>query len=54
MINGLGAHIDIWQPLARELSRTRRLIMFDSPGCGKSSPRGPLRMRGMATLVVTT
>lgn len=52
MINGVGAHVEMWQPLADELSKTRCLIMFDAPGCGRTPAlRRPLRMRGVADLV---
>lgn len=53
MINGLGAHIDTWAPLTRELARTRRLIQFDAPGAGQSPPLPrPMRMSGLAGIVV--
>jgi pimeloyl-ACP methyl ester carboxylesterase len=53
MINGIGGHVAMWQPLAAELSQTHQLVMFDAPGCGKSPPlRTPLRMPGLARLVV--
>lgn len=53
MINGLGAHVDMWEPLARELSQTRRLVLFDAPGVGMSPPLPkPMRMSGLAGLVV--
>jgi poly(3-hydroxyalkanoate) depolymerase len=53
MVNGIGAHIDMWEPLAVELSRTRRLVLFDAPGVGKSlAPARPMRMSGISELVV--
>ena len=53
LINGIGGHLGMWEPLAQELEPTRRLILFDAPGAGLSEalPR-PLRMAGLATLVV--
>jgi poly(3-hydroxyalkanoate) depolymerase len=53
MINGLGATIETWQPLASRLSATRTVIMFDAPGTGWSPrlPR-PTRMTGLADIVV--
>jgi poly(3-hydroxyalkanoate) depolymerase len=53
MINGIGGHIDMWEPLARELSRTRRLVLFDAPGAGMSAPLSkPMRMQGLAGVVL--
>jgi len=52
LINGLGANLEMWQPLVRELSGARELIAFDLPGTGRSSrPRWPLRMPQLARLV---
>jgi pimeloyl-ACP methyl ester carboxylesterase len=52
MINGIGAHVDMWEPLAKELSQTRRLILFDAPGAGTSPPLPRrLRMSGLARLL---
>ncbi len=36
LINGIGANIEMWRPLARHLPN-RQLIMFDMPGAGASS-----------------
>jgi len=53
MINGIGASIEMWEPLAARLSTGRTLLMFDAPGTGGSAPlRRPLRMRGVARLVL--
>jgi poly(3-hydroxyalkanoate) depolymerase len=52
LINGLGANLEMWQPLVRELSRSRELIAFDLPGTGRSArPRWPLRMPQLARVV---
>lgn len=36
LINGIGAHLDMWAPLERTLPGMR-LIAFDAPGTGRSS-----------------
>jgi pimeloyl-ACP methyl ester carboxylesterase len=41
LINGLGAHTAMWEPLERNLPG-RRLISFDAPGIGNSAPALPL------------
>lgn len=41
LINGLGAHTAMWEPLERNLGG-RRLISFDAPGIGSSAPVWPL------------
>jgi poly(3-hydroxyalkanoate) depolymerase len=52
LINGLGANLEMWQPLVRELAGDRELIAFDLPGTGCSArPRWPLRMPQLARLV---
>lgn len=52
LINGLGANLEMWQPLVRELAGERELIAFDLPGTGRSArPRWPLRMPQLARLV---
>jgi poly(3-hydroxyalkanoate) depolymerase len=52
LINGLGANLEMWQPLVRELAPGRELIAFDLPGTGRSArPRWPLRMPQLARLV---
>lgn len=43
LINGFGANLEVWDPLAR-LLRGRRLISFDAPGIGGSAP-APRRLR---------
>ena len=53
LLNGIGGHVGMWEPLVRELAGTRRLIMFDAPGAGDSADiRRPSRMPGLAALVV--
>ncbi len=53
LLNGIGGHVGMWEPLARELAGTRRLVMFDAPGAGDSVDlRRPSRMPGLAALVV--
>jgi poly(3-hydroxyoctanoate) depolymerase len=52
LINGLGANLEMWQPLVRELAPRHELIGFDLPGTGRSArPRWPLRMPQLARLV---
>ncbi len=51
MINGIGANIEVWQPLAGLLT-SRRLIRFDAPGTGLSPvPDQSYRMRALADVV---
>jgi poly(3-hydroxyalkanoate) depolymerase len=51
LINGMGAHLDMWAPFARVVA-DRELIAFDAPGTGLSQrPRLPLRMHGLAQVV---
>ena len=51
LINGIGANIEMWQPLADQLPN-RQLIMFDMPGTGGSStPLVPRPMYLYARLV---
>jgi poly(3-hydroxyalkanoate) depolymerase len=51
LINGIGAHLDMWGPFAR-VAGERELIAFDAPGCGGSQrPPLPLRMGGLAGVV---
>jgi poly(3-hydroxyalkanoate) depolymerase len=48
LITGIGASIDMWEPLVTRL-RGREMIAFDAPGTGESQrPRRPLRMRELA------
>jgi pimeloyl-ACP methyl ester carboxylesterase len=50
LINGLGAPLEMWAPLGRELSGYE-LIAFDLPGSGMSSTsRLPLGMRTFASI----
>lgn len=51
LLNGLGASIEMWAPLADRLEG-HELIAFDLPGAGETPPaRRPLRMAQLATLV---
>jgi pimeloyl-ACP methyl ester carboxylesterase len=51
LINGFGANLEVWDPLARLLGG-RRLISFDAPGTGASAPTPRrLRMFQLADLV---
>lgn len=48
LINGIGAPIEMWEPLARRLDG-REVITFDLPGSGRSRPPAvPMRMSGFA------
>jgi poly(3-hydroxyalkanoate) depolymerase len=52
LIMGIGAHLDMWGPLERQLDG-RHVIAFDAPGTGGSErPRLPPRMSGLARIVV--
>ena len=51
LVMGIGAHIDMWGPLERQLDG-RHVIAFDAPGTGESGrPRRPPRMSGLARIV---
>ena len=51
LIGGIGANVEMWRPLRRELDGVAT-IAFDAPGTGRSeTPRRPLRMRRLAALV---
>ena len=51
LIQGIGAHLDMWAPLESRLNG-REIITFDAPGAGESTrPTWPLRMDGFATVV---
>jgi poly(3-hydroxyalkanoate) depolymerase len=53
LVMGLGANLDMWQPLIAGLGQ-RELIAFDAPGTGGSAtPRLPMTMARHATLVTT-
>lgn len=53
LINGLGANLEMWQPLVRKLGEERELIAFDLPGAGRSArSRWPLRMPQLADVVI--
>ena len=51
LINGIGANLEVWDPLKRLLSG-RQLISFDAPGTGLSpAPAGRLPMQDLADIV---
>lgn len=51
LLNGLGAPLELWDPLLQALPRPS--IAFDAPGSGGSeAPRLPLSVRGHARLAV--
>jgi poly(3-hydroxyoctanoate) depolymerase len=51
LINGIGANLEVWDPLKRLLAG-RRLISFDAPGTGLSpAPERRLRMEDLADIV---
>lgn len=51
LINGIGAHVDMWRPLERALSGVRT-IAFDAPGTGRSQVTlVPRTMGGLSRLV---
>jgi poly(3-hydroxyoctanoate) depolymerase len=51
LVNGLGANIEMWEPLRRALAG-RRTVAFDAPGTGGSpTPRTPLGLVQLAALV---
>jgi poly(3-hydroxyoctanoate) depolymerase len=51
LVAGIGANVEMWRPLRGALG-PRATIAFDAPGTGRSqTPRRPLRMRGLATVV---
>lgn len=48
LVNGVGANLSIWGPLARRLDG-HQVISFDAPGIGASeAPRSPMRLRKLA------
>jgi pimeloyl-ACP methyl ester carboxylesterase len=50
LINGIGAHIDMWAALEHALPQSR-LIAFDAPGTGRSgTPLMPLGLESLAQL----
>ncbi|CAN5702989.1 poly(3-hydroxyalkanoate) depolymerase [soil metagenome] len=52
LINGIGAPIEMWQVFIEQVD-DRELVLLDLPGCGLSPvPRIPMRMPGIATVVV--
>jgi poly(3-hydroxyalkanoate) depolymerase len=54
MITGIGATMDLLQPLRAELESDHELVAFDAPGVGGSStPRLPLTMAGIARVAIT-
>lgn len=51
LITGIGAHLEMWAPLARHADGLE-LIGFDPPGAGLSQrPHLPMRMGGLAAVV---
>jgi poly(3-hydroxyoctanoate) depolymerase len=51
LLNGIGAHVEMWRPLERALPGVR-LVSFDAPGTGRSSTRTrPYTMGWLAALV---
>ena len=38
LIHGFGSSIETWEPWARSLSASYRVVRFDLPGCGLSEP----------------
>ncbi len=52
LINGLGAHCDLWGEAERVLGRTSHTIVFDCPGTGRSDmPLLPLSIPTLAQMV---
>src|SRR5271165_5233671 len=52
LLTGIGANLEMWRPFER-LVRDREVIALDAPGTGLSDrPRYPLRMWGLAHVVV--
>src|SRR4051794_2425275 len=52
LVNGLGASLEILQPLVEELPPDLPVIRFDAPGAGLSEvPRRPLSLKGVARAV---
>ncbi|SNS15773.1 poly(3-hydroxyalkanoate) depolymerase [Geodermatophilus pulveris] len=53
LVTGLGASLELAEPFERELAaRGRRVVSFDAPGIGGSTPyRRPRRMPGLARTV---
>lgn len=52
MLNGIGGHVGMWEPLVGQLSRNRSLILFDAPGAGGTAPLArPPRMPALARFV---
>lgn len=53
LINGIGASIEMWRPLAVELAPSHRLLMVDAPGSGGSpTPTWPPTMYSLARTLV--
>jgi poly(3-hydroxyalkanoate) depolymerase len=52
LINGIGASLELLQPLVDELDPAIEVIRFDPPGVGGSPPpRGPYRFSGLCRLI---
>jgi poly(3-hydroxyalkanoate) depolymerase len=53
LINGIGASLELLQPLVDELDPALEVIRFDAPGVGGSPlPLGPYRFGGLCGLIV--
>jgi poly(3-hydroxyalkanoate) depolymerase len=52
LINGIGASLELLEPLVTELDPATEVIRFDPPGIGGSpAPRGPYRFSGLGRLI---
>jgi poly(3-hydroxyalkanoate) depolymerase len=52
LINGIGASLELLEPLVRELDPALDVIRFDPPGVGGSAPpAGPYRFTGLCALI---
>jgi poly(3-hydroxyalkanoate) depolymerase len=52
LINGIGASLDLLEPLVREFDPALDVIRFDPPGVGGSAPPlGPYRFTGLCSLM---
>lgn len=52
LLTGIGANLEMWRPFQRLLG-DHEVIALDAPGTGLSErPRYPLRMRGLASVVL--
>jgi len=52
LINGIGASLELFEPLVRELDPATEVIRFDPPGVGGSAePPTPYRLTGLCRLI---